>query len=305
MAKKKTTTPEAKDTKSVLARLDDGTIQLTITIPFDFVQKIRELVIKKLVEDLEIPGFRKGKAPTDVALKHIDKQRIYGATLQNVLPEYYSKAVIEHNLRPILSPRFELINVEEDRDWEIRAVTCETPNINLGDYKKVLQDKKASSSIWVPGKSETGNKEKEPSPEEKEQAVIKVLLEEAKVKVPQPLIEEEVNHRLSQLLDQVQKLGLTVEQYLASTGKTVEQLKVEYALQSQESTKLILALNKVAEEEKIKIEDKEVEAVIEATNNAVSDKSNGRQNPRFTEDQKRMVRSVLLRRKAMEQLLLL
>lgn len=307
MAKKKVASPEANDTKFVVARLDDGTLQLNLTIPFEEVQNVRELVTKKLIEDLEIPGFRKGKAPTDVAIKHIDKQRIYETTLQNLLPEHYSKAVVSFSLNPILAPRFELISVEEDRDWQVRAITCETPIVSLGEYKEKIKGELAKASIWVPGrdsdkKQVTGNKgDGDLSPEEKEQAVIKVLLEEAQVKVAKPLIEEEINHKLSQLLEQVQKLGLSIEQYLSSTGKTVEQLRGEYAQQSLESLKIVLALNKIAQDEKITIEEKDVQEVLSATNLATSDQK-GSLDQRDIESQKRMIHSVLLRRKTLEYL---
>lgn len=293
--------PTSSGSGAVLARLDDGTIQLTITIPQAQIEKEREGALKHLIEDLEIPGFRKGKVPSDIALKHIDKQKLYEHALQLLLPQVYAHAAQEHSIQPILTPRFELISMDEDKDWVVRAITCELPNVNLGDYKKAVTSKK--SEIWVPvkdkGNPPTGG---EPSREEKEQIVIKSLLDTIDVKIPKVIIEEEVNHKLAQLLDQIQKLGLTIDQYLASTGKSLDQVKNEYLKQSEDSIKLMLILNKIAEEEKIKVEEKEVDEVVKASIASINPQDDKDKAELSSPNQKHFIQGVLLRRKALDSL---
>lgn len=286
------------ETKTVLARLNDGTIQLTFTIPFETVRKVREEVLKELAGDVEVPGFRKGKAPMDLAMKNIDRQRLYEHTLQHLLPEHYAKSVVEHNLRPVLQPRFELVSVEEEQDWTIRAITCELPEIDLGDYKKTVSELK-KADIWTPARGDL-NAATEPSREEKEQQIIKALLKTTAVSLPKPLIDEEINHKLAQLLDQVQKLGLTVEQYLASTRRNLEQIKQEYARQSEDSIKLVLILNRVAQDEKTQVSDAEIEEVLNTTSQI---QDNGQARVAIsTPEQKSLIRAVLSRRKALDSL---
>lgn len=290
----------AKKATSVLARQEDGTIQLTITIPEAAVRANKEEAFKHLVENLEIPGFRKGKAPQDVALKHIDTQKLYEHMLQHLLPEAYALVIEEHKLQPILAPRFELLSIEEGKDWQVRAITCELPQINLGDYKQTITGALAGKKIWVPGKdnpsTSSGSKTDGPTREEKEQEVIKTLVEKIEVKIPKLLIEEEVNHRLSRLLEQVQKLGLTIEQYLSSTGKTVDQVRAEYKKTAEDSIKLELSLNKIAQEEKLEVGDSEVQEVIAATGDAAT------QEALAAPQQKRLIKGTLLRRKALDRL---
>lgn len=288
---------KAKRATSVLARQEDGTLQITITIPQDVVRANKEEAFKYFVENLEIPGFRKGKAPQDVALKHIDTQKLYEHMLQHLLPEAYASSVEEHKLQPVLAPRFELLSTEEGRDWQVRAITCELPEINLGDYKQNIKAGAATGKIWVPGKGENKNPPNGgPAREEREQEIIKTLIEKTEVKIPKLLIEEEVNHKLSRLLEQVQKLGLTIEQYLSSTGKTVEQLREEYWHQAQDSIKLELSLNKVAQEEKLEVQDNEIEEVVKATGDQKT------QEALSTSYQKRLIKGALLRRKALDRL---
>lgn len=286
---------------STLARQDDGTVQLTITIPYVHVQKAREEALRHLIEGIEIPGFRKGKAPQDVALKHIEQQQLLNHTLQHLLPQSWAQAAEEHKLEPVLAPRFELISINEGEDWSVRAITCELPKVKLGDYKKKILGMARAGDIWTPAKGDPKKQGsgKNLTREEKEQKIIQALLEIADTDVPRLLVEEEVNHKLSRLLEQVQRLGITIERYVASTGKTIEQIKEEYAQQAQNSIKLELVLNKLAEEEKVEIEDKEIEEIIKASGNEQAEEALS------SPQQKRIIQSVLARRKALDKLVVL
>lgn len=294
---KKTARQEINKTTSVLARQDDGTVQITMTIPNELVRKKKEEALSHIAETLEVSGFRKGKAPQDIALKHIDVQKLYEHTLQHLLPEAYADAVEEHKIQPILAPRFELLSIKEDSDWQIRAITCEIPKVDLGDYRQEIASVLRANKIWVPGQEKNKPRASgEQTREEKEQKIIEALTKKD-VNVPKLLVEEEVNHRLSNLLDQVQKLGLSVEQYLASTGKTVEKIREDYAKQAEEAIKLELVLTEIAKEQKVEVSDEEIDELINATGD---DKT---KETLSTPPQKRLIKSTLMRRKALDNLI--
>ncbi|MBI4059252.1 hypothetical protein HY404_03375 [Candidatus Microgenomates bacterium] len=275
--------------KAVVARQEDGTIQITLTIPQTEVSRVESEVVVELARDVEVAGFRKGQAPLEEARKKIPTQVVVERILSKVLPSAYNKAVAENSIKPFLSPRFELINVSTDVDWQIRAITCEAPQVTVGDYQKEVAAAQRTSNLWVPGKDK-----KEPTLEEKENLVLETLLKTSKVTIPAPLIEEEVAHRLSQLIDQTQKLGLTVEQYLASTGKTVDQLKAEYKLQADAQIKSMLILSQIAEKEGIKIGEEDINKVINPNGEIA------KQPP--SEAQKEVLKSILARRAALDKL---
>lgn len=277
---------------AVLARTEDGTIQLTLTIPNELVQAKKEEALKTLAEKLEIPGFRKGKAPVDLAEKRIDKQDLYNEMLSRMLPDVYADAVEEHKLRPILAPHFEILSVSEENDnWIVRATTCELPTVDVGDYKKTIRGELQAGSIVLPGQE---NKEGPEDAETKEQKVLEAIIKNTKAQIPGILIEEEVNHKLSRLVDQTQKLGLTVEQYLASTGKNIESLRTELAQQAQEAITLELALNEIANEENVEVRETEVEQVIKVSGSPTEQEVNPQQ--------KSMIAGVIKRRKALDKL---
>src|SRR4030043_356465 len=116
----------------------------------------------------------------------------------------------KYMITPAIYPKIELISAEEEKDWQIRAITCELPDVDLGNYKRELSDKKKTSVIWTPGKDKKDDTNT-PTREEKEQEVIKTLLENIKVNISKVLIDEEVNSRLSKLLERIEKLGLSLE----------------------------------------------------------------------------------------------
>lgn len=249
---------------SALNKLPDGTIELTITIPRKRVSKLYDQAVQRLTKAAEVKGFRKGKAPKKLVEEGLNKSKIYEEVLKELVPQVYVEAVKEHKLTPIVNPKIQVISAEKDKDWQILALTCELPKVKLDDYKGAVRKALAAEKIWTPGKEEDKEKKQEKE-ENRLRKVFEVLLETVKLKVPAMLIEDEINRMLSRLLEQTNRLGLTVEQYLSSVGKTSEQLRAEYRKTAEEQIKLELILSTIAEEQGIKIKDSEVEAMIKAT----------------------------------------
>jgi FKBP-type peptidyl-prolyl cis-trans isomerase (trigger factor) len=283
---------------SVIARETDGNIQITFTIPFPIIKSAKEETIKELAKDIEIPGFRRGMAPLDKAAEKISQGQLIEHSLAHILPKALSESVTENKLKIAVYPKFELISAEEGKDWQIRGITCELPEVILGDYKKTIAGASRASSLWTSDKGKPEEK-KELSHEEKEQIVIKALLENVKVTIPKILIEEEADSRLSNLLSRLEKLGLALESYLASTGKKPEDLRADYANQAREAISLDLILSKIAEIEGIKIDQKEIDAALGISQAAV----NKNETPEDTQSRRRLLESILKRRTALDSLI--
>jgi len=260
MAAKKT----SKITSNV-AKSGDGTVQITFTIPFALINKSREATALELGKTLEIPGFRKGKAPLDKLLSAIPPQTLIEKTLASMLPEALGKTIQENKIKPVMYPKLELISAEEDKDWQVRAVTAELSEIKLGDYKKQVSDALKAKAIWTPGSGDPKEGTTEKTKEEKEQIVINTLIEKIDLSLPKVLVEEEVNKRLSQLLERIEKLGLSLDGYLLSIGKTSEQVRGEYEDNAKEALKIDLILGTIAQNEKVEIDPKIVDEAIKAS----------------------------------------
>ncbi|PIU28434.1 hypothetical protein COT08_01310 [Candidatus Woesebacteria bacterium CG07_land_8_20_14_0_80_44_9] len=161
-------------------------------------------------------------------------------------------------------------------------MTCELPEVILGDYKGAI-----NSIIRL----------KDMPKEEKEQKIIKTLLETQKINLPQLLITEEVDSRLSSLLARIEKLGLTLEGYLGSIGKNPKSLRKEYEIQSRNTIALELILNQIAKDQKISATEAQINDAIKAAS----------ADPKLVEklenpDQKRLIGGVLTRRATLDYL---
>ena len=208
------------------------------------------------------------------------------------------KTIKEEGLKLAIYPKFQLVKADPNEDWQVLATTCIVPQVVLGEYKKELAGAARSSALWTPEKGKPEEKPKEPTREEKEQLALSTLIKTVKVEIPKVLIDEEVNLRLSRLLERIEKLGLSLEQYLASTGKTVDQLRAEYENQAKEALIIDLALNEIAHKEGVEVKDSEVEATIAAS--AADPKLAERLS---TPEQKDSIRAVLTKRKALDTLI--
>lgn len=234
---------------SVLARLDDGTIQLNVPLPWADVEKARNQIVDEAVAQAEMAGFRKGKAPREMVEKSLDEMKIRDEVLKKLLPSAYMMAVQEHKLKPIMNPKIQIEKIDEGKDWSFVALTVEMPEVNVSSYKEAVQKITAKSKIVVPGKENT-----EPPFDE----IMKAVLDNTTVKIPELLIEQEVDRLLSHTLDEIKRLGLSLDQYLASTGKTAEALRDEYRLKAENDIKMEFVLQTIADTEKISVEEAEI-----------------------------------------------
>jgi FKBP-type peptidyl-prolyl cis-trans isomerase (trigger factor) len=297
-----------KETKqkniSTLARSEDGTIQITFTISYPEIQKAKEDAAKELSDRVNVPGFRRGMAPLEKVLENIDQNELLEKSLAKILPGLINEAVQEYKIKPAIYPKFELVSAQEGQDWQIRAITCELPEVSLGDYKQSLatlargknslSSKVKAGSIWVPG-NDAKSAEKTPAREEKEQIAIKTLLESVKINISKVLLDEETNSRLSKLLERLEKLGLSLDTYLSSVGKTAIALRQEYDAQAKDALTLDLILTKIAELEKIEVDKKELETAVTA----------GKSDPQLvkeldTPERRKFIEVLLKRRKALD-----
>ena len=252
---------------SKIERKDTGNVEITYTILSDMISHTKEEVIKELGKDMTIPGFRKGMAPVSKVESAISQGKLNEHILSHILPSAFADSVKEHHLKPAMYPKFEAVKIGQGSDWEIKAITCELPEVNLKDYKKKLKSKTTDEAV-------------------------KELPEIIDLKIPQLLVDEEVDERLSQLLARIEKLGLQLEGYLRSVGKTVEQLRDEYQKQSHDAISLELILNEIANEEKIDVSEKEVDEFIKTT---------GSDSSKISDEQRNMLKRVVVRRKALEK----
>ena len=285
-----TTTPSLT---IVREKQPDNSLSLMVTVPLARIKDEYQKTLKSLTAEAEIPGFRKGKAPQEKVEKTLGKEKVYQEMIKTFLPRLYQEVITQEKIRPIVNPKVTLVTAKEDKDWQIKFVTCETPPVELGNYKEKIKDALNKGKIWTP---EDKNKKESSSPEADEQkkltTVINILNKTVKAIIPQILVEEELSQKLAQLIEKTEKMGLSLEQYLTSLGKTSEQIRKEYEKEIKTNWRLELALNKIADQEKITVSQDEIEEMIK--------KASSEEERKQLENQRYVLSSILRRQKTLE-----
>jgi FKBP-type peptidyl-prolyl cis-trans isomerase (trigger factor) len=256
-------TVASKAPKEGFVRKVDGTIEITIIIPWSEAKKAQEEIENELVKQVKIAGFRPGQAPKNVAKAKLNPELVREEMLKKVVGKAYNEALKKHSLKPIITPRIHIDVFTEGTDIIFTAETCEEPQIELGNYKDEVKKITAKSKIIVPGNPSTGSGSSKASIDD----ILGGALKTAKIKIPNVLIENEVSRLLSQLLDELKKLGLTLDQYLTSKNIDPEKLREEYKTKAEMDLKLEFFLRKVADEEKITVEKEDIEHAMATIEN--------------------------------------
>lgn len=254
--KQKATAPKAP--KEGFIRKPDGTIEITVIVPWTEAKKAQDAIEKELIKQVKIAGFRPGQAPENVAKARLNPELVKEEVLKKVVGDAYNEALKKHNLNPLITPHIHIEVFSEGTDIIFTAETCEEPVIELGSYKEEVKKLTAKSKIIVPGKEETKVSLDE---------ILDTALKTAKVTVPGVLVENEISRLLTQLLEELKKLGLTLDQYLASRNLDPEKLREEYKAKAEQDLKLEFFLRKVADEEKITVEKEDIDNALATIEN--------------------------------------
>lgn len=242
-----------------IKREENGDIVLNVTIKNEDIKKAWEEEIEAVVKNTTIAGFRTGTAPRNLVEKNIDKEKLKEDVLKKLLPKAYLEAIEKNKLKPIVTPRIHIEKVEDPtsgKDWTFQATTCEAPDIDLGNYKEEIKKVNLKSKIIIPGKENL-----EPSLDE----LLTTLIKTIKTNIPQIILDTETERLLSQLLSEIKRLGLTLDQYLASSKKTIEDLKKEYEIKAKADLNIEFALAKIADTEKVEVDPKELDEALAKT----------------------------------------
>jgi len=238
------------DTK--LTWLPQKTFELEFSLPWTQVKTTYDLVMKQVIKQSDLKGFRKGKAPRELVEKQVDKGKIYGEVINQLLPLSYAQAVKKHNLKPALSPKITIVSAQEGKAWQFKAKSCELPEVKLGNYEGMVRSALVKSNL----------EKKELTQTQKFDQIARALIKDSALELPELLIESERDRLLAKLLAELQKLGLTLDQYAGSNQKTVDQVKSEYQQTAVNTLKLELILQAIAADKKIIVKEAAIDKMI-------------------------------------------
>ncbi|MDK9871056.1 MAG: trigger factor [Staphylococcus equorum] len=108
---------------------------LTVTVPAEKVDKAIDQAFKKVVKQINVPGFRKGKVPRQIFEQRFGVEALYQDAVDILLPEAYGEAIDETGIKPVDQPEINVTTMEKGSDMTFEASVVVEPEIELGDYK--------------------------------------------------------------------------------------------------------------------------------------------------------------------------
>ncbi len=122
--------------------LEKNMIKLTIEVEASELEKAIDKAYQKQKNQINIPGFRKGKAPRKMIEKMYGASVFYEDAANALIPEAYSKALDEYEGTEIVSaPSIDVVQIEAGKPFIFTAEVAVKPEVTLGQYKGVEIDK--------------------------------------------------------------------------------------------------------------------------------------------------------------------
>ncbi len=116
-------------------KIDNTKIKLEIEVVAPDVDTALAKAYRKVVKDVNLPGFRKGKVPRHILESRFGPEILHEEALEILVPPAYEEALKEAGLDPVGHPEFELVQVEEGKPLLFNAVVEVIPPVELGEYR--------------------------------------------------------------------------------------------------------------------------------------------------------------------------
>lgn len=115
-------------------RLPESQVLLEIEVDPEQMERSLDKAQRRLAQRVEVPGFRKGKAPANMLERHIGRARVVHEALDILIPEAYNQALEEQDIDAIDQPSIEVVSEEP---LAFKATVPIRPTVDLGDYESV------------------------------------------------------------------------------------------------------------------------------------------------------------------------
>lgn len=123
--------------KTKFKKISDTRVEITVTLDSKDLKTAEKEALKRLSKDVRVEGFRKGKAPADVAKKFIPENDLNAEAIDIAIRTSIIPAFREHEKMPLVAPNVNVTKYVPGEMAEYTAAADIVPEVKLGDYKKL------------------------------------------------------------------------------------------------------------------------------------------------------------------------
>ncbi|MBU6428976.1 MAG: trigger factor, partial [Cyanobacteria bacterium REEB65] len=120
--------------KVTLEKKEKNQVELAVEIEKETVEKAYERAYREISQHVNIPGFRRGKAPRQLIERHVGEETVRHEAEKTLAGDSYNKAIEEAQVEPIAQPHYEVITLAKGQPATFKYTVEVRPDVTLGSY---------------------------------------------------------------------------------------------------------------------------------------------------------------------------
>ncbi|GMK38423.1 trigger factor [Paenibacillus sp. CCS19] len=118
-------------------KIDTNLVSLSVEVEAERVNEALDKAFKKVVQKVNVPGFRKGKVPRAMFEKRFGVESLYQDAVDILLQEVYPQAIEETGIIPVDRPDIDVQQFAKGQSFKFTAKVTVKPEVKLGEYKGI------------------------------------------------------------------------------------------------------------------------------------------------------------------------
>ncbi|PZM62335.1 trigger factor [Paenibacillus dendritiformis] len=129
--------------KATWEKIEKNVGVLEVEVDAERVTEALDQAFKKVSKRVNVPGFRKGRVPRPIFEAKYGVESLYQDAIDIMLPEAYTQAVKETDIKPVDQPDVEVEQIGKGQTFKFKAKVTVKPEVQLGEYKGLEVEKQS------------------------------------------------------------------------------------------------------------------------------------------------------------------
>lgn len=120
-----------------LEKIEASEAHIQISVDAAKMEEGFEYAYRKIVKEVSVPGFRRGRVPRQLLEAHYGKEVLFQDALEYIVPSAYEEALTMIDIEPIAQPEFDIEELTPGEEFIFKAIVAVKPEVILGDFRGI------------------------------------------------------------------------------------------------------------------------------------------------------------------------